>query len=64
MSPYVAPTDWRLLRLVLRQQSGRDKEVHVGVHLTTRDASRFKAWHAGLLALLLAMALGGMRSGA
>src|SRR5436190_18734400 len=64
MSPYVAPTDWRLLRLVLRQQSGRDKEVDVGVHLTKRDASRFKAWHAGLLALLLAMALGGIRSGA
>jgi serine protease AprX len=48
----------------LRQQSGRDKEVDVGVHLTKRDASRFKAWHAGLLALLLAMALGGIRSGA
>src|SRR4051812_32251924 len=64
MSAYVAPTDWRLLRLVLRQQSGRDKEVDVGVHLTKRDASRFKAWHAGLLAVLLAMALGGIRSGA
>ena len=64
MSAYVAPTDWRLLRLVLRQQSGCDKEVDVGVHLTKRDASRFKAWHAGLLALLLAMALGGIRSGA
>jgi serine protease AprX len=48
----------------LRQQSGRDKEVHVGVHLTKRDASRFKAWHAGLLALLFAIALGGIRSGA
>ncbi len=36
----------------------------MGVHLTKRDASRFKAWHAGLLALLLAMALGGIRSGA
>jgi serine protease AprX len=64
MSPYVAPTDWRLLRLVLRQQSGRDKEVDVGVHLTKRDASRFRAWHAGLIALVLAMVLGGIRSGA
>src|SRR4029077_14640084 len=45
-------------------QGGRDKEVHVGVHLTKRDASRFRPWHAGLIALVLAMALGGIRSGA
>src|SRR5437762_13493496 len=64
MRAYVALTDWRLRRHVLRHQGGRDKEVDVGVHLTKRDASRFKAWHAGLLALLLAMALGGIRSGA
>jgi serine protease AprX len=36
----------------------------VGVHLTKRDASRFRVWHAGLLALVLAMLLGGIRSGA
>jgi serine protease AprX len=36
----------------------------VGDLLTQRDASRFKVWHAGLLALLLAMALGGIHSGA
>jgi hypothetical protein len=64
MSAYVPATDWRRLRRVLRHQGGRDKEVHVGAHLTKRDASRFKAWHAGLIALLLAMALGGIRSGA
>jgi serine protease AprX len=52
------------VRHVLRHQGGRDKEVHVGVHLTQRDASRFRAWHAGLLALVLALALGGIRSGA
>jgi serine protease AprX len=64
MTAYVSATDWRLLRHVLRQQGGRDKEVDVGAHLTMRDASRFRAWQAGLLALLLALALGGMRSGA
>ena len=36
----------------------------MGVHLTKRDASRFRPWHAGLIALVLAMALGGIRSGA
>jgi serine protease AprX len=36
----------------------------VGVDFSQRDASRFRAWHAGLLALILAMALGGIRSGA
>jgi serine protease AprX len=36
----------------------------VGVHLTKRDSFRFRAWHAGLLALILAMMLGGIRSGA
>jgi hypothetical protein len=36
----------------------------VGVHLTKRDASRFRVWHAGLLALVFAMLLGGIRSGA
>ena len=36
----------------------------MGANLTVRDASRLKAWHAGLIALLLAMALGGIRSGA
>jgi serine protease AprX len=52
------------MRLVLRHQGGRDKEVQVGANLIARDACRLKAWHAGLLALLLAMVLGGMRSGA
>jgi serine protease AprX len=36
----------------------------VGANLTARDASRLKAWHVGLIALLLAMVLGGVRSGA
>jgi len=36
----------------------------VGAHLTKRDASRFGPWHAGLVALLIALALGGVRSGA
>ena len=36
----------------------------MGADVTTRDASRFRAWHAGLLALVLAMVLGGARSGA
>ncbi len=36
----------------------------MGALLTQRDASRFKAWHAGLLALLVALTLGGIRSGA
>ncbi len=36
----------------------------MGANLTVRDAFRLKAWHAGLIALLLAMALGGIRSGA
>src|SRR5207302_9620775 len=55
---------WRLLRLVLRQRGGRDKEVHVGASLTKRDGSRFQAWQATLLAVLLVMALGIVRSGA
>ena len=36
----------------------------MGANLTTRDGLRFRAWQAGLLALLLAMALGMVRSGA
>ena len=36
----------------------------MGVHLTKRDASRFRAWQAGLLALILALVLGGVRAGA
>jgi serine protease AprX len=36
----------------------------VRANLTVRDGSRLKAWHAGLLALLLAIALGGVHSGA
>ena len=48
----------------LRQQGGRDKEVDVGANLTLRDSFRLKAWHAGLITLLLATALGGIRSGA
>jgi serine protease AprX len=36
----------------------------VGATLTKRDASRFKAWQVGLLALVLALALGMMRPGA
>jgi serine protease AprX len=64
MPAYVALTDWRLLRLVLRHQGGRDKEVHVGAYLTTRDGSRFRFWQVGLLALVLTMALGLIRSGA
>ena len=64
MPAYVPLTDWRLLRLVLRHQGGRDKEVHVGAHLTTRDASRFRSWRVVLLAFVLALVLGGIRSGA
>src|SRR5207248_6498921 len=45
-------------------QGGRDKEVDVGANLTLRDSFRLKAWHAGLITLLLATALGGIRSGA
>ena len=33
-------------------------------NLTLRDGFRLKAWHAGLIALVLAMALGGIHSGA
>jgi serine protease AprX len=36
----------------------------VRANLTVRDSFRLEAWHAGLIALLLAMALGGIRSGA
>ena len=36
----------------------------MGADLTTRDTFRFRAWHAGLIALVLAMALGGIRAGA
>jgi len=36
----------------------------VGANLTTRDGSRFKAWKVGLLTLVLAMAVGMVRSGA
>jgi serine protease AprX len=58
------PLIWRLLRLVLRHQGGRDKEEEVGANLIVRDGSRLKAWHAGLLALVFALALGGIHSGA
>jgi serine protease AprX len=64
MPAYVPLTDWRLLRLVLRHQGGRDKEVYVRDHLTTRDGSRFRAWHVVLLAFALAAAFGMIRSGA
>ena len=64
MTTYVAPTDWRLLRLVLRHQGGRDKEVDVGANLTTRGGSRFKAWQLTIFAVIMALAVGGMRSGA
>jgi serine protease AprX len=36
----------------------------VGANLTKRDASHFRLWSAGLLALVLAMGLGMIRSGA
>ena len=36
----------------------------MGADFTTRDTFRFRAWHAGLLALVLAVVLGGIRSGA
>ena len=36
----------------------------MGANLTLRDGFRLKPWHAGLIALLLAMALGGIRAGA
>ena len=61
---YVPATDWRLRRHVLRHQDGRDKEVHVRESLTRRDASRFKAWKAGLAAFVLALVVGGMHPGA
>jgi serine protease AprX len=64
MSAYVPATDWRLLRLVLRHQGGRDKEVDVGANLTTRDGSRFGSWYVVLLAAALAIAFGMVRSGA
>jgi hypothetical protein len=54
----------RLLRLVLRHQGGRDKEVDVGADLTKRDGFRLRAWQAGLITLVLAMAFGMIRSGA
>src|SRR5690242_6911227 len=64
MLAYVPATDWRLRRHVLRHQGGRDKEVDVGAHLTTRDGSRFKTWQLTLFAVVLALVFGGMRSGA
>ncbi len=36
----------------------------MGSHLTRRDASRFRAWHVGLLALVIALAFGLIRPGA
>jgi serine protease AprX len=36
----------------------------VGATLTQRDASRFKVWKAGLVAFVLALAVGGMHPGA
>src|SRR5262249_32785302 len=45
-------------------QGGRDKEVDVGAHLTKRDRFHLRAWQAGLLTVLLAMAFGMVRSGA
>jgi serine protease AprX len=36
----------------------------VGANLTKRDGSRFKAWRLTLFAVLIAVAVGGMRSGA
>jgi serine protease AprX len=36
----------------------------VGAHLTKRDGFRLRAWQAGLLTLLLALALGAIRTGA
>ena len=63
-SAYVPATDWRLRRHVLRHQGGRDKEVGVRATLTKRDASRFKPWKVGLLAFVLALAVGGMHPGA
>ena len=36
----------------------------MGANLIVRDGFRLKAWHAGLISLVLAMALGGIRSGA
>src|SRR5437868_1802674 len=46
------------------KRSGRDKEVDVGASLTTRDGSRLRHWQVCLIALVLAMALGMIRSGA
>jgi serine protease AprX len=63
MPTYVPATDWRLRRHVLRQQGGRDKEVDVGATLR-RDASRFRTWKVGLVAFVLALAVGGMHPGA
>ncbi len=64
MLAYVPATDWRLLRHVLRHQGGRGKEVDVGANLTTRDGSRFRTWRLAIFAVGLALAVGGMRSGA
>ena len=36
----------------------------MGANLTKRDASRFKAWQLTIFAVILALAVGGMRSGA
>src|ERR1700751_4839573 len=52
------------MRRVLRQQGGRDKEVDVGASLTMRDGFRLKAWQAGVITLVFAMALCMIRSGA
>ena len=40
------------------------KEVNVRAFLTKRDVFRFRAWQAGLLTLVLALAFGMIRSGA
>jgi serine protease AprX len=63
MSTYVAPTDWRLCDTpcgIRRSQ----KEVHVRAVLAKRDGFRFRAWQAGLVAVIFAMAFGMVRSGA
>ena len=64
MTAYVPATVRRLLRTFCGNRAVRDKEVDVGVDLTKRDASRLRNWHVGLLALLLALAVGGMHAGA
>src|SRR5262249_17858464 len=63
-STYVALTDLAAIAARSAAQSGRDKEVDVGATLTSRDGFRLKARHAGLLALLLTLALGGTHAGA